>query len=74
MTAYIPNMHQGRTFMPPFPGNKKELEALVAYIKHLQETGESLSGAQADGIVVNPMQNSEQSTKMYADTLSVSKR
>jgi hypothetical protein len=54
MAAYIPNMHNGRTFMPPFPGNKKELDALVAYIKHLQQTGESLEGAQTTGIKVNP--------------------
>jgi hypothetical protein len=54
MKAYIPNMHQGRTYMPPFPGNKKELDALVAYIKQLQQTGESLDGVQVTGINVNP--------------------
>jgi hypothetical protein len=54
MAAYIPNMHKGRTYMPPFPGNKKELNALVAYIKTVQQTGESLEGAQTTGIVVNP--------------------
>lgn len=55
MASYIPNMHQGRAFMPPFPGNKKELEALVAYIKQLQSSGESLQGAQSEGVVVNPI-------------------
>ncbi|WP_460474365.1 c-type cytochrome [Emticicia fontis] len=55
MAAYIPNMHKGRTYMPPFPGNKKELNALVAYIKTVQQTGESLEGAQITGIVVNPI-------------------
>lgn len=54
MEAYIPNMHEGRKYMPPFPGNKKELKALVAYIKHLQQTGEVLDGAQASGVVINP--------------------
>src|SRR5690606_19750163 len=54
MASYIPGMHQGRAFMPPFPGNKKELEALVAYIKQLQSSGESLQGAQTDGVDVNP--------------------
>lgn len=53
MAAYIPNMHLGRPYMPPFPGNKKELEALVAYIKHLQTTGETLDGAQTEGVAVN---------------------
>lgn len=55
MKAYIPNMHQGRTYMPPFPGNRKELDALVAYIKHVQQTGESLEGAQISGVAVNPL-------------------
>jgi cytochrome c553 len=55
MAAYIPNMHNGRTFMPPFPGNKKELHALVAYIKQLQQTGESLEGVQTTGVQINPL-------------------
>jgi len=54
MESYIPNMHNGRTFMPPYPGNQKELEALVAYIKHLQQTGEHLEGAQTEGVSINP--------------------
>jgi len=57
MEAYIPNMHNGRTYMPPFPGNKKELKALTAYIKHLQLSGEPLGGAQTEGIIVNPQNN-----------------
>ena len=55
IAAYIPNMHNTRTYMPPFPGNKKETEVLAAYIKHLQETGESLEGAQTAGVKVNPL-------------------
>ncbi len=55
MSAYIPNMHEGRTFMPPFPGNNKELAALVAYIKHVQQTGESLEGAQSEGVTVSKL-------------------
>ena len=55
MKAYIPNMHNARTFMPPFPGNKNELDALVAYIKHIQQTGESLEGVQTTGIKINPL-------------------
>ena len=57
MEAYIPNMHNGRTYMPPFPGNKAELKALAAYIRHLQLSGESLEGAQTTGVMVNPQQN-----------------
>jgi len=36
MTAFIHSMHNSRTFMPPFPGNDKEAEALVAYVKKLR--------------------------------------
>jgi len=54
MTAYMPNMHTGRTFMPEFPGNKKEAEALATYIKYLQQTGDVLEGVQEEGISVNP--------------------
>jgi hypothetical protein len=64
MASYIPNMHQGRTFMPPFPGNKKELNALVAYIKHLQQTGESIEGVQIAGVEINPLNDASTVSKM----------
>ena len=54
MLAYIPNMHHGRTYMPHFTGNKKELDALAAYIKNLQQTGEMLEGTQTTGVKINP--------------------
>jgi mono/diheme cytochrome c family protein len=54
MKAYMPNMHSGRTFMPEFPGNEKEAEALAVYIKYLQQTGDVLEGAQEEGISINP--------------------
>mgnify|MGYP000898418120 FL=1 len=47
-------MHQTRTFMPPFPGNDKEAEALVAYILQLREKPETLHGAQTEGITFAP--------------------
>lgn len=58
LAAYIPSMHNGRAFMPPFPGNEQELNALAKYIKHLQVTHEPLIGAQTEGIKVNPLNNS----------------
>ncbi|MDI9339525.1 MAG: cytochrome c [Sediminibacterium sp.] len=70
MEAYIPNMHEGRKYMPPFPGNKKELRALVAYIKHLQQTGEVLEGAQSSGVVINP----DNSTTSVANHIEAEKR
>lgn len=54
MTAYMPNMHNGRTFMPEFPGNEKEAEALATYIKYLQQTGDILEGVQEEGVTINP--------------------
>jgi hypothetical protein len=54
MAAYIPNMHNGRTYMPPFPGNKKELDALVHFIAYIQQSGEILEGAQVAGVDINP--------------------
>lgn len=54
MAGYIPNMHNGRTFMPEFPGNEKEANALATYVKYLQQTGDVLEGAQEEGITINP--------------------
>lgn len=54
MAAYMPNMHNGRTFMPEFPGNEKEAQALAAYIQYLQMTGDVLEGAQEEGVSINP--------------------
>ncbi len=51
MTAYIQNMHMTRTYMPPFPGNDKEAEALVAYLKQMQFDHKFILGAQNDWIV-----------------------
>lgn len=52
MQGYIKNMHNARYFMPPFPGNDKELGALVAYIKQLQTYPQEAEGAQTAGTVI----------------------
>ncbi len=59
MKVYIQNMHSARTYMPPFPGNEEELDALVAYIKNLQITGETLEGVQGSGIAISPHNNAK---------------
>ncbi len=46
--GFIRTMHTTRTFMPPFPGNDKELGALAAYIKKLQTNYEPIFNAQTD--------------------------
>ncbi|WP_177765101.1 c-type cytochrome [Flavobacterium sp. I3-2] len=53
MAAYMPNMHTGRNYMPPFPGNEAEAEALAIYIRHLQDSGESIEGVQTEGVMVS---------------------
>ena len=50
MKAFIANMHVTRTFMPPFPGSDRELDALVAYIRDLQVNRRTIGGAQTAGI------------------------
>lgn len=67
IAAYIPNMHLGRTYMPPFPGNEEELHALATYIKHLQQTGESLEGVQQTGVDINPTHRAEAIAKMIEE-------
>ncbi|AYQ33161.1 cytochrome c [Runella sp. SP2] len=52
LKGYIKNMHSARYFMPPFPGNDRELDALCAYIKELQTNPQPVSGAQ-DGLGFN---------------------
>jgi hypothetical protein len=63
VAGYIPNMHVGRTYMPPFPGNEKELDALAHFIKSLQTTGESLEGVQTKGLQVNSINSVEEFNK-----------
>ena len=50
MVSFLGTMHKTSTFMPPFPGNKAEKEALVAYILEIRKTGKALNGAQTEGI------------------------
>lgn len=50
MVSFLGTMHQTSTFMPPFPGNKAEKEALVAYLLDLRAHPRSLEGAQTEGI------------------------
>lgn len=37
VASYIRGMHNARPFMPPFPGTEAELDALVLYLRTLQE-------------------------------------
>ena len=50
MAAFVNTMHNTRTYMPPFPGNPAEAEALVAFLKDLQVTPRTIRGVQSIGI------------------------
>jgi len=53
ISAYIANKHNIRPFMPPFPGNDRELEALTAYIIENQNRNIRVEGAQTAGFTQN---------------------
>lgn len=46
----IGSMHTTRTYMPPFPGNADESQALAAYLCGLQNSRVPLPGAQTAGV------------------------
>jgi hypothetical protein len=54
IATYVGTMHGARPFMPPFPGNTAELEALAAYIAQLRQHPESGLGAQKFGVTAVP--------------------
>lgn len=50
MKTYIKGMHNVRYYMPPFPGNDEELDALAHYIARQQKHPEILEGVQIKGV------------------------
>ncbi len=54
MKQYIPKMHKLWYYMPPFPGNLAELDALAAFILDAEQNPRSLPGAQSQGIRLSP--------------------
>ena len=52
MKAYIKGMHNVRYYMPPFPGNDAELDALANYIAQEQKEPTILEGVQIKGVDV----------------------
>jgi mono/diheme cytochrome c family protein/MFS family permease len=52
ITLYINGMHNALPFMPPFPGNEDELDAMADYLLTLQRYPQSLQGAQTSGAMV----------------------
>ncbi len=54
IARYVGAMHQARPFMPPFPGNEKEKQALAAWLESLQAHREVIEGAQVAGANAPP--------------------
>jgi mono/diheme cytochrome c family protein len=52
MKTYIKSMHNVRYYMPPFPGNDAELDALAAYLAEQQKRPKTLEGPQIKGVDV----------------------
>ena len=52
LKAYMKQMHNARYYMPPFPGNEAELDALAHYIQSIQKYPRPLEGAQRGGTPV----------------------
>ena len=48
----IRTMHGSRPYMPPFPGNEAELDALAHYVCELQSYPVPLKGDQVEGVRV----------------------
>lgn len=51
--GYVPSMHKVWYFMPEFPGNEKELDALAEYILEMNKNPKYLKGAQ-NGVDISP--------------------
>jgi mono/diheme cytochrome c family protein len=54
VASYIGAMHNARPFMPPFPGNDRERDALAAWLCSLQTRRDVIEGAQSAGVVALP--------------------
>ncbi len=52
MKAYMKGIHNVRYYMPPFPGNDAEMDALAKYIAMQQKEPTVLEGAQLKGVNV----------------------
>jgi cytochrome c553 len=52
MKVYVKSMHNVRHYMPPFPGNDAEVDALAAYVAEQQKRPKKLEGPQIKGVNV----------------------
>ncbi|MGV3619663.1 MAG: c-type cytochrome [Archangium sp.] len=55
IATYVGAMHNTRPFMPPFPGNEREKQALAAWLAQLQTHRDVIEGAQTTGVSAPPL-------------------
>ncbi|UCH94737.1 MAG: c-type cytochrome [Candidatus Aminicenantes bacterium] len=60
---YISKMHRVWYYMPPFPGNEAELDALVAFILRMDKNPRYIPGAQNQGVTISPAHSREPDLK-----------
>ncbi|MBD3266667.1 cytochrome c [bacterium] len=60
---YVRGMHNAVPYMPPFPGNEEELDAMVQYFLTLQKYPKTLPGAQTAGAMFPGKEPSMPSTE-----------
>ncbi|NIM16187.1 MAG: cytochrome c [Candidatus Aminicenantes bacterium] len=60
---YIPKMHQVWYYMPPFPGNEAELDALTAFILEMDKNPQYIRGAQSAGVTISPKHSRKKSNR-----------
>jgi hypothetical protein len=60
---YIPKMHKVWYYMPPFPGNEAELDALTAFILHMDKNPRYIPGAQSQGVTISPVHSRRRNLK-----------
>jgi Cytochrome C oxidase, cbb3-type, subunit III len=50
---FVPNMHRVWYYMPEFPGNEAELNALAKWIAEMDKKPEAIEGAQSEGVFLS---------------------
>lgn len=67
ISRYLGAMHNARPFMPPFPGNEREKQALAAWLESLQNRRDVIEGAQVTGVVALPRPLRERDGTLISD-------
>lgn len=63
MKHFISDMHKVWYYMPPFPGNEAELDALTAFILEMDKNPRYIRGAQSAGVTISPKHSRKKSNR-----------